>query len=318
MGLHQIDFRSLSFTTTIMRVKVSTLAVGTAAWIAGASAIAYKYITPVPSSTSNSDINSHSHSHSHSDSDSHSHSHSQPDPSSTPQTHSWREQAKEIQAWRTNESSSISAEARQRVFDQGATSYDDEIGTDELVMGLLLMRRILLSNARGRVLETAAGSGRNLSYYPSKCAVTLIDTSPLMLKVAAEKVNKLENQKIKKRFACFTTTNDEKLAFDDNSFDTVVDTFGLCSMEDPVANLKEMSRVLKPGGTMLLLEHGRSHYDWLNTILDNSAYGHAKRWGCWFNRDMNDIFFEAELNITTQHRVHFGTTWYVIATKDVE
>jgi methyltransferase OMS1 len=297
-----------------MRVKVSTLAVGAAAWIAGASAIAYKYITPAAPPTQSSsksvpEADTHSHSHSHS-------SHSRSSHSSSSQPHSWQEQAKEIKAWRSNEASFISADTRQRVFDQGASSYDDEIGTDELVMGLLLMRRMLLHSARGRVLETAAGSGRNLSYYPSKCAVTLVDTSPLMLQVAAEKVDQLDD-KAKERFACFTTTNDEKLAFEDDSFDTVVDTFGLCSMEDPVANLKEMSRVLKPGGTMLLLEHGRSHYDWLNTILDNSAYGHAKRWGCWFNRDMDNILSEAKLNIKTQHRVHFGTTWYVIATKDV-
>jgi methyltransferase OMS1 len=281
-----------------MRVKISHLVIGTTAWIAGASTLAYRYMSPATSEkTSSSTRNPHSH-----------HSHSVP-------THDWREQAKEVTSWRTNEASAVSAASRQEIFDQGAFSYDNEIGTDELVMGLLLMRRFLLRNAKGKVLETAAGSGRNIKYYPSKCAVTMIDSSPKMLAIAAKKVKDLNGDQ-RKKFCCYTTSNDSTLPFDDRSFDTVVDTFGLCSYEDPVEGLKEMSRVLKPGGSMLLLEHGRSHYEFLNTILDNSAYKHAKRWGCWFNRDMDTIFEEAGLNIRTQYRFHFGTTWYVIVNKE--
>jgi len=312
-----------------MRIKVSHLAVGAGAWVAGASAIAYRYISPTPtqrppSSSSNDQTEPHSHSHPHP----HPHPHREQAAETPPhqnkasalsdfrqEAHDWREQAKETAAWRQNEASAVSADLRQKTFDQGAVNYDDEIGTDELVMGLLLMRRFLLRNARGKVLETAAGSGRNIDYYPAKCAVTMIDSSSQMLAIASNKVNELDENK-SKRFATFTTSNDATLDFDDGSFDTVVDTFGLCSFEDPVQGLKEMSRVLKPGGTMLLLEHGRSHYNWLNVILDNSAYGHAKRWGCWFNRDMDEIFEDAGLNITTQHRFHFGTTWYAIVHKD--
>ena len=298
------------------------IATATTAWVAGAGYVAYQsagagYIeTPESNESSPTDSNNEdnqtkqtnqqsnqsNHSHPHS----HSHSHS---------THDWREQAKETAAWRQTEAKAVSADFRQQVFDDGASSYDDEIGTDEFVMGLLLMRRFLLRNAKGQVLETAAGGARNLGSYPSKCAVTLIDSSPKMLEAAKEKINKLKD-KSKKRFATYTTSNDSSLAFDTGSFDTVVDTFGLCSFEDPVEGLKEMSRVLKPGGTMLLLEHGRAHYDFLNNVLDNSAYKHAKRWGCWYNRDMNEIFQEAGMNITTQYRFHFGTTWYVIAKKD--
>ena len=296
-------------------LRKSMIGVGTALLSGAAGYVVWQVTAPssssssTPSSSTSSPSSPSTQSSSPTKGKGHQHQHSHP------HTHDWREQAKETASWRTNEMTQVSADFRQQVFNQGATSYDDEIGTDELVMGLLLMRRFLLRHARGTVLETAAGSARNLHYYPSKCAVTLIDSSPKMLEVAAEKVNQLSDDEKKKRFACFTTHNDSNLAFDDNSFDTVVDTFGLCSFEDPVAGLKEMHRVLKSGGTMLLLEHGRSHYDFLNTILDNSAYGHAKRWGCWFNRDMDDILEEAGLNITTQHRFHFGTTWYVIAKK---
>ena len=60
--------------------------------------------------------------------------------------------------------------------------------------------------------------------------------------------------------------------FPAHSFDTVIDAFGLCSHEDPVQVLREASRVCKPGGQILLLEHGKAHtgwlYDWLNRNLD--------------------------------------------------
>ncbi len=62
------------------------------------------------------------------------------------------------------------------------------------------------------------------------------------------------------------------------SFDTVVDAFGLCSHEDPVQVLREASRVCRPDGRILLLEHGRSHYDWLNGRLDGSAEKHYGKW----------------------------------------
>lgn len=100
------------------------------------------------------------------------------------------------------------------------------------------------------------------------------------------------------------------------SFDTVVDAFGLCSHDDPVQVrlpalctpspflpflpnamppnlraqvLREAARVCKPGGKILLLEHGRGHYDWLNSRLDSSAAGHHQKWGCWWNRDIEEI-----------------------------
>ena len=73
------------------------------------------------------------------------------------------------------------------------------------------------------------------------------------------------------------------------SFDTVVDSFGLCSHEDPVQVLQEASRVCKPNGRILLLEHGRAHYDFLNARLDSSAEAHHQKWGCYWNRDINAI-----------------------------
>ncbi|GAX74010.1 hypothetical protein CEUSTIGMA_g1460.t1 [Chlamydomonas eustigma] len=100
------------------------------------------------------------------------------------------------------------------------------------------------------------------------------------------------------------------------SFDTVVDAFGLCSHEDPVQVLKEASRLCRPGGRILLLEHGRGHYAWLNDRLDDSAEKHHQKWGCWWNRDIADIVRQAGLKVEKLSRWHFGTTYICVARPD--
>jgi len=223
----------------------------------------------------------------------------------------WRVQAIESQRWGT---AGVTDAERQLAFERGATTYDNEIGTDEIVMGLTLMRRALIRHSQGQVLEVAAGTGRNFDYYNlDKVSVTSVDSSEGMLRVAARKVLSMD-ESVRDRIACYVTCHGAELEFDTASFDTVVDTFGLCSFEDPVEALREMKRVCRPGGKILLLEHGRSSYDWLNDILDEHAYKHAKRWGCWWNRDIESILEEAGLDIEYATRWHFGTTHYVIAT----
>jgi methyltransferase OMS1 len=101
----------------------------------------------------------------------------------------------------------------------------------------------------------------------------------------------------------------DRLGFDDGAFDTVVDTFGLCSFEDPVATLHEMRRVCRVGGRVLLLEHGRSSWGAVNYLLDRSSIGHAVRWGCFWNRDIQRIVAAVPgFKVVEQQRHHLGTT----------
>ena len=126
-----------------------------------------------------------------------------------------------------------------------------------------------------------------------------------------------------------------KTPFRDGSFDTVVDTFGLCSFEDPVAALREMGRVCRrrspsrrsvggggddawggegDGGRIFLLEHGRSQtHGWLSNILDHFATPHAERWGCYWNRDIVGAVRDAGLEIEECRTFHLGTTYYIVA-----
>ncbi|KAL3927301.1 MAG: hypothetical protein SGPRY_002884 [Prymnesium sp.] len=123
---------------------------------------------------------------------------------------------------------------RCRTFDALAPKYDSEIEKDELSSGILDLRREMIASARGRVLEVGAGTGRNLAFYRDSVSELVVsDYSEPMLQVAAHKVT-------------LAVADAAGLPLPDAKFDTVVDTFGLCSFENPDAALREMSRCCKP------------------------------------------------------------------------
>jgi len=99
------------------------------------------------------------------------------------------------------------------------------------------------------ILEIGVGTGKNFDYYPAGARITAIDFSPEMLKQAALKRDR-------KQVAVELDLMDvQSLYFADNSFDTVIASFVFCSVPLPLKGLKELYRVCKPGGQVLLLEH---------------------------------------------------------------
>ncbi|KAI0429984.1 hypothetical protein F5Y09DRAFT_242661 [Xylaria sp. FL1042] len=81
-------------------------------------------------------------------------------------------------------------------------------------------------------------------------------------------------------------------------YDTILQTFGLCSVQDPVLLLSHMASSLQPDtGRIILLEHGRSVWDFVNGLLDRGAPAHHERFGCWWNRDIEVIVNEAARRI---------------------
>jgi len=121
--------------------------------------------------------------------------------------------------------------------------------------GLREMRADLLRQARGRVLELGSGTGLNLELYPREGldCLTLTEPDPHMVKQLRKRVEEIGCA------ADLVETGAEDLPFDDDSYDTVVVTLVLCTVPDQPAALKEIARVLKPGGQLLFLEHVRAN-----------------------------------------------------------
>jgi ubiquinone/menaquinone biosynthesis C-methylase UbiE len=147
--------------------------------------------------------------------------------------------------------------------------------------GLREMRRKLLAQAQGSVLELGAGTGLNLELYPEGVKdLTLTEPDPHMIKQLREKLAG------SKRKAELVETPAERLPFPDDSFDTAVVTLVLCTVPDPATSLAEIKRVLKPGGRLLYLEHVRSRHPDLAKWQDRLE----RPWrflgdGCHCNRD---------------------------------
>src|SRR5687767_8290031 len=161
----------------------------------------------------------------------------------------------------------------QRKWDRASRWYD--LGTAALeALVFSRLRSRLLKSAAGRVLEVAAGSGLNLGHYPRHLDVTAVDLTPGMLLRA-------RNRGARK----VVVMDAEHLAFQDGSFETVVSTLGTCTFLNPVEALREMRRVCRPGGTVLLLEHGRSNRPALAGWQDRHAHRWAAHLGCWWNRE---------------------------------
>jgi len=123
-------------------------------------------------------------------------------------------------------------------------------------------RRLRKSITGPKALEVGVGTGKNLHYYPPDVNVTAIDFSPRMLSHAKRSASKLATN------VEFHVMDVQKLDFPDSSFDTVFGTFVFCSVPDPIIGLRELKRVCKSNGRLLLLEHIRPSNSILAFIFD--------------------------------------------------
>jgi len=115
------------------------------------------------------------------------------------------------------------------------------------------------------ILEVGIGTGLNLPLYPATCRLTGIDLSQEMLDKAVERVQTLAMPNVILKVMDATS-----MSFGDNEFDKVVATYTISAVPDPVAVLREMRRVVKPGGILVILNHFRSERrvtGWIEDML---------------------------------------------------
>ena len=227
------------------------------------------------------------------------------------------------------------------VYNTTAPYFDSTVESVEYWQGIIKLRRKLTRQVFGDVLEVAVGTGRNCQFYDFKnCnSVTMIDESGPMLAIARAKWAELRRlpewredaPEAARRisFRQMSATEDVPLPAavarsDRDGFNCILSTFSLCSLPHPADVLTHWCRLLVPPPSsedserqprVLLLEHGCSHYDWLNRLLDKSAPAHAKEHGCWWNKDIGAIAEKAAeqagMEIVSLKRRHFGTTWVI-------
>lgn len=278
---------------------------------------------------------------------------------------------------------------------QTAEAFDRGLDVPEFLGGIRGLRKEMGRWARGRVLEVAAGTGRNLAWYDwtevvdgvipaddaekvrkererreekrlkkvermkkgEKTAVdadqakmpgrfdgemlnyTGVDISADMMGVARARLRetvpglkKLMRRKraepmpesgvvvdvLDSRVRLFIADAEQELpapapkaaappGSEPGKYDTIFQSFGLCSVSDPVKLVTNMASVLQPGtGRIYLLEHGRGWFEFLNRLLDETAEGHFKKHGCWWNRDIEGIVREAAQKVPGLEVVHLG------------
>jgi ubiquinone/menaquinone biosynthesis C-methylase UbiE len=163
------------------------------------------------------------------------------------------------------------------------------------------LRQEALVPARGRLLEIGFGSGLNVAYYPKEVtSVVGIDPNPGMEKLARQRMS-AATMPIE-----FHVSSGESLPFKDGSFDTVVTTLTLCSIDDVEAALREARRVLAPDGRYVLYEHGLAEeaavQKWQRRLngINMKMLGH-----CRLNRPISKLVTDAGFRFETSKEFWF-------------
>ncbi len=165
---------------------------------------------------------------------------------------------------------------------------------DRALLGRL--RRRALRAATGDVLEVGIGSGASLSYYPPGCRITGVDLSPVSLEHARRRAAEMGLD------ITLLEGDAQALPFEDSSFDTCVSQLSLCTIPDPLAALRELRRVCRPDGQVLLMEHTTSTWPPLVPICHLVSPLLTRTAGCHPNRPMEELVRQSGLQLESIER----------------
>lgn len=180
-------------------------------------------------------------------------------------------------------------EIAERRWNRTASFYDYMLVFMERIR-LRKYRRLLWSRVESsRVLEIGVGTGKNFPYYPTDAEVDAIDFSEKMLERANDRAKK-QNVKV-----YLQQMDVQNLDFADNTFDTVAATMVFCSVPDPVHGIREVERVCKPGGKVILLENNFSSIPILAWLVKLANPLVMRIIGADFNRNPVDNVAKSDL-----------------------
>jgi phosphatidylethanolamine/phosphatidyl-N-methylethanolamine N-methyltransferase len=192
-----------------------------------------------------------------------------------------------------------------RVYENIAWFYDWTFGPS-LHPGRLQALQRMGIQANDRVLEVGVGTGINITLYPRDIALTGIDLSSSMLDKARERVSKrgLSNVRLLEMDAA-------NLKFADNSFDIVYAPYLISVVPDPVAVAREMRRVCRPGGKIIILNHFRSN-NAIGASLERMISPLTIHIGFKSDLDLPGFLAQAELKPISIEKVNFPRIWSLV------
>jgi len=197
--------------------------------------------------------------------------------------------------------------ATQRKWDAAIRSFDFITFGDDHRLGP--HKRRLFAKMHGAILMVAAGTGNDFRFFPTGQSILAIDISPKMLERAEKKAAQYQGKiELRQMDVC-------QLPLPDSSFDSVVTVCTFCSVPEPVIGLRELYRVLKPGGQILMFEHVRSRIGPLGIFLDLMT-PLSRRVGPDLNRDTVGNVQKAGFRIRREENVYLDIVKSIEGVKD--